>query len=112
MCRQIRVFGFHLLSLDIRDNAQAIHATIVAKKSGSLTPETREVLKTIQSLREIQDEVDPKSATAYVLSMTHSKENVLELFSLIQKAGLTGRVDIVPLFETIDDLRRCDEVDV
>ncbi len=110
LCRQIRIFGFHLMSLDIRDNSQAVHAASEAKKSGPHTPETREVLRTIRSLRQIQEDVDPKSATAYVLSMTHRKEDVLELFGLIQKERLVGCVDIVPLFETIDDLRHCDEV--
>jgi phosphoenolpyruvate carboxylase len=110
LCRQIRLFGFHLMTLDIRDNAQAIHATTAARKSRRLTPETREVLKTVQTIRTIQKEVDPHSTTAYVLSMTHSKEDILELFDLIQKAGLVGCVDVVPLFETIDDLRHADEV--
>src|SRR5262249_15906166 len=47
---------------------------------------------------------------AYVLSMTHGKEDILELFTLVRKAGLAGRIDIVPLFESIEDLRKCDEV--
>ncbi len=110
LTRQIRIFGFHLVSLDIRDNAEAIHRASAAKKSRLLTSETREVLKTIRSIGQIQDEVDPQSATAYVLSMTHHKEDVLALFGLLKKAGLFGRVDIVPLFETIEDLRHCDEV--
>lgn len=110
LCRQIRLFGFHLVSLDIRDNSQAIHAARAAQKSRSMTPETREVLKTIRCIREIQDQVDAQSVTAYVISMTQRKEDILELFALLQKAGLTGRVDVVPLFETIEDLRRSDEV--
>jgi len=110
LCRQIRLFGFHLVSLDIRDNAQAVHAAYEAKKSGVHTPATKEVIQTIRGIRHIQEKVDPKSATAYVLSMTHRKEDVLELFALIQKEGLAGRVDLVPLFETIEDLRHCDEV--
>ena len=110
LCRQIRVFGFHMVALDVRDNSQAVHAAYQAQISKSFTAETHEVLKTIRSIRQIQDQVDAKSATAYVLSMTHKKEDMLELFALIKKAGLFGRVDLVPLFETIDDLRRCDEV--
>jgi phosphoenolpyruvate carboxylase len=110
LCRQIRLFGFHLASLDVRDNAQAIHAAYEAKKSGAQTPATQEVIKTIRSIRQIQDDVDPKSATAYVVSLTHRKEDILELFSLIQKERLAGRVDLVPLFETIEDLRHCDHV--
>jgi phosphoenolpyruvate carboxylase len=110
LCRQIRIFGFHLMSLDIRDNSQSVHAAYEAQRAGALTASSREVLQTIRGIRQIQDHVDPKSATAYVLSMTHRKEDILELFSLVKRAGLVGRVDLVPLFETIDDLRRCDEV--
>ena len=41
LCRQIRIFGFHLVSLDIRDNAQSIHAAVQAKRAS--TDKTREV---------------------------------------------------------------------
>jgi len=110
LCRQIQLFGFHLVSLDIRDNSQSVHAAYEAQQTRTLTASAREVLKTIRGIRQIQDQVDPKSATAYVLSMTHKKEDILELFALMKRAGLAGRVDLVPLFETIEDLRRCDEV--
>ena len=33
LCRQIRVFGFHLVALDVRDNSQAVHAAYEAQKS-------------------------------------------------------------------------------
>lgn len=108
--RQIRTFGFHLVSLDVRDNSQAIHAALEARSKRSMTPESREVLRTMRSIRDIQDDVEPRSVTAYVLSMTHRKDDVLELLTLLKSAGLFGRVDIVPLFETIDDLRRCSQV--
>jgi phosphoenolpyruvate carboxylase len=110
LCRQIRIFGFHLVSLDVRDNSQSIRAAFEAVQKRVPTPETREVLATLRGIKKIQEEVDPKSVTAYVLSMTHGKEDVLRLLSLAQRAGLYGKVDLVPLFETIDDLRRCHEV--
>ena len=96
LCRQIQIFGFHLVSLDIRDNSQSVHAAYEARRTRTLTAATREVLQTIRGIRQIQDEVDPKSATAYVLSMTHKKEDILELFALVKRAGLFGRVDLVP----------------
>ncbi len=110
LCRQIRIFGFHLVSLDIRENSLAIHAASIAKRSGTLSADTKEVLQTIRAIRKIQDEVDPKSLTAYVISLAHEKDDVLELLALLQKEGLGGRVDIVPLFESIADLRHSDEV--
>ena len=81
LCRQIQIFGFHLMSLDIRDNSQSVHTAYDEERKRALSPSSREVLKTIRGIREIQDQVDPKSATAYVLSMTHKKEDILELFS-------------------------------
>jgi phosphoenolpyruvate carboxylase len=110
LCRQIEIFGFRLATLDVRDNSQSIRNTFEAQAKRTLTPEAKEVLATIRGMRQIQDEIDPKSITTYVLSMTHRKEDLLQLLSLIKRAGLYGRVDLVPLFETIDDLRRCHQV--
>lgn len=107
LCRQIRLFGFHLVSLDVRDNRQAIHAAFEAQTKKSPTPDSKEVRATLLEIKRIQEEVDPKSVTAYVLSMTHDENDVLELLALVKRVGLFGRVDIVPLFETIDVLRRC-----
>lgn len=107
LLRQIRIFGFHLVSLDVRDNTHAVHAAFEAVRARSFTPETREVLRTLREIKHIQDEVNPKSITAYVLSMTHGKDDLLELLALLKRSGLYGRLDVVPLFETIDDLRRC-----
>ncbi len=110
LCRQIEIFGFHLVSLDVRDNSMAINKAFEEKRRKSPSAESREVLKTMRGIHTIQDDVDPKSITAYVLSMTHSKDDVLNLLQLIKGAGLYGRIDIVPLFETIHDLRHCHEV--
>lgn len=110
LCRQIRIFGFHMVSLDVRDNSQAIHAALDAQKQRAFTPETREIWQTIRGIKSIQEQVDPRSVTAYVLSMTHRKEDLLALLALVKRAGLYGKIDLIPLFETIDDLRRCHEV--
>ena len=110
LCRQIRIFGFHMVSLDVRDNSQAIHAAFEAQKHGRWTPESREVWQTIRGIKSIQERVDPRSVTTYVLSMTHRKEDFLELLALVKRAGLYGKIDLIPLFETIDDLRRCHDV--
>lgn len=110
LCRQIRIFGFHLVQLDIRDNAEAIRAAFEARAKHAFTPETREVLQTIRGILKIQQEVDPRSVTSYVLSMTHSQEDILKLLTLVKRAGLFGKIDLVPLFETIDDLRNCHQV--
>jgi phosphoenolpyruvate carboxylase len=110
LCRQIEIFGFHLVSLDVRDNSQAIQQAADEFGRGSLSPESKEVIATLREIRTVQLKVDPYSITAYVLSMTHQKEDVLALLKLVQRCGLFGRIDLIPLFETIYDLRHCHEV--
>ena len=46
----------------------------------------------------------------YVISMAHDLSDVLEVAVLLKEVGLARQLDIVPLFETIDDLRRSPEV--
>ncbi|MFP4227919.1 MAG: phosphoenolpyruvate carboxylase [Salinivenus sp.] len=71
------------------------------------------VFDAIQSIRA----VDPEAVGSYVVSMTHSVSDLLEPMLLAKEAGL-GRMqdgmyrcplDMVPLFETIDDLDAADD---
>ncbi len=82
----------------------------------SRLPETaREVLGTFSVIREAI-EVDPASIGSFIVSMTHNVSNLLEVMLLAKEAACwrlsDGRVettlDIVPLFETIDDLAGAD----
>ncbi len=83
------------------------------------TPEagTRELLATFTVIREAIDR-DADSIGAYVISMTHEVSQVLEVLLLAKEAGLWAYadgaascpLDIVPLFETIQDLERAEEL--
>lgn len=78
-----------------------------------LSPETEELLRTFRTMRECLDEVSPGCIDTYVISMTRSAANVLEVLLFLKEAGLyrsdggkvTSAINIVPLFETIDDFR-------
>jgi phosphoenolpyruvate carboxylase len=66
------------------------------------------------------DRVGPAIIAHYVISMAHDVSDVLEVAVLLKEVGLveassggrpaSGRLDIVPLFETIDDLDRSADV--
>lgn len=79
------------------------------------SPETRTVVDVFAVLRRACRELSPRSVGSYVISMTHGVSDVLEVLLLAKEAGLlrTGPegtlesdLDVVPLFETIDDLNR------
>lgn len=83
-----------------------------------LSPETIELLKTFQTIKESLEEINPSCIDTYVISMTSSASNVLEVLLLAKEVGLyindkgniTSRLNIVPLFETIDDFKNASEI--
>ncbi|MDJ0689871.1 MAG: phosphoenolpyruvate carboxylase [Xenococcaceae cyanobacterium MO_188.B32] len=77
---------------------------------------TCEIIETLRMLRELQQEFGLSICKTYIISMTNHVSDVLEVMLLAQEAGLydpaTSRttVRIVPLFETVDDLKRAPSV--
>ncbi len=77
----------------------------------TLSATTEEILHTFQVLRDIIN-VEPNAIGSYIISMTHSVSDMLEVMVLAKEVGIwqleNGKVtcplDIVPLFETIEDL--------
>ncbi len=90
---QARVFGFHLAELDFRE------------ESGKLADETDTIDKELQAIKDIQATDGPKAAHRFILSMTHSAADILAVLERARRLKLTD-LDVVPLFETIDDLKR------
>jgi len=78
------------------------------------TPETAEVLATLKAAKGIHDRFGPAAIPGYVISMTAGPSDVLEVTLLCKELGLLVpgeeprlALNIVPLFETIGDLRGC-----
>lgn len=82
-----------------------------------LKPETEKILNVFKLLRTIID-LDSNALGSYIVSMTHDVSDLLEVAILAKEAGLWrwdgksvySKIDIVPLFETIDDLDRSPEL--
>lgn len=63
-------------------------------------------------------ELDQNAFGCYIISMTHGVSDMLEVLILAKEVGLwlykdgkvESRIDVVPLFETIEDLDVCDEL--
>ena len=100
-------------------DADAIRRELRGRRplSGPRVPvsaDTRRVLDTFRAIRTIQDEVGPAAASTYVVSMTTGPADLLRVLLLAREIGLVdlaadppvSRLDVVPLFETLDDLER------
>ena len=66
--------------------------------------ETNETIGLFRLLRDAKQEIDEDAIQTYIISMTSTISNVLEVLLMAKDAGLLGRIDIVPLFETVGDL--------
>jgi len=148
--RAVGVFGFHLASVDLRQNSE-VHERVVAELFAAARPgvdylaldeearvaaltdelatarllsspfvdysdETRGELEISRAAAEVRRRYGDASIVNYVISKTDGVSDVLEVALLLREAGLLrpqdDRLDlnIVPLFETITDLRNASRV--
>jgi phosphoenolpyruvate carboxylase len=148
--RAARTFGFHLATVDLRQNAD-VHEQVIAEllrearvaadylaqgeasRQALLLAElstprplrspfatysdlARGELAIVEQAARVHAALGPESIRQYVISKTESVSDLLEVAVLLKEAGLVvpgyqpaARVQIVPLFETIGDLRRAPE---
>jgi phosphoenolpyruvate carboxylase len=80
------------------------------------SPRTCEIINTFRIVRRLQEEFGPDICSTYIISMSHHASDLLEVLLLAKEAGLydpaegRGTLHVVPLFETVEDLRRAPEV--
>jgi phosphoenolpyruvate carboxylase len=78
--------------------------------------EVQKELAIVRTAADMRARYGAEAVSRYVISKTDDVSDILEVAVLLKDVGLLhpeeGRlaVDIVPLFETIDDLRRCGEI--
>ena len=80
----------------------------------SYSEETAQALATLTTAARVRARFGERAIPNYVISMTAAPSDVLEVALLLKEAGLlvpgeepSCALNIVPLFETIEDLRRC-----
>jgi len=148
--RAADVFGFHLASLDLRQNSD-VHQRVVDELFEKATPgtaygtlseeqrvtllleelrtsrlltspyleysqETTSELAIVHEAAEAHRRYGPVAVPNYVISKASDPSDILEVALLLKEAGLLRphegemAVNIVPLFETIADLRNCSRI--
>jgi phosphoenolpyruvate carboxylase len=82
------------------------------RKELGVSVETQQVIDTFRAIQTIQAEAGEAAACTYIVSMTRSPDDLLRVLVLAREAGLVdlsgkkprSRLDVVPLFETLEDL--------
>jgi len=111
--RQLATFGFHGLSLEVRQHAEVHAAALAAADDGAevaVDVSRGEVLATLRAIDDIQRRYGEAACQRYVISFTRSPTDVLAVLELAAQA--TGRsdrpaLDVVPLFESAEALAGC-----
>ncbi|EGR0515968.1 phosphoenolpyruvate carboxylase [Vibrio cholerae] len=137
--RRIKAFGVHLVRLDVRQESSR-HAEVISELTRHLgigdynqwseqdkiaflttelnskrpllprdwqpSPQVKEVLDTCKIIAAQSKE----AFGAYVISMARTASDVLAVHLLLQEAGCPYRMDVCPLFETLDDLNNAESV--
>lgn len=134
---QAETFGFHLAELEIRQHS-AVHARALADlraatpppnaaatpsasatppssavPSSPATPSTAEVLETIRVMAWIQRRFGVDACRRYVVSFTRSSADIAAVYTLAEYAFPDGGgpvIDVVPLFESGEDLANAPRV--
>lgn len=73
----------------------------------------RDTLLTIQAIKEIQKSNGEEGSHSYIISQCSKALHVMEVYGLFLLAGWQTNelyLDIIPLFETVDDLRRAPQI--
>ena len=111
---QAETFGFHLAGLEVRQHSR-VHANALAElRAGTpdagLSPMTAEVLETIRVMAWIQRRYGADACRRYIISFTTSAQDIATVYELVGYAlpdtAATLALDVIPLFETGDDLAR------
>jgi phosphoenolpyruvate carboxylase len=127
---KVETFGLHFATLDVRQES-SIHGKVLhtlinkgntlhllnaadyTNKETAEEPIVTDTLDTIHAIKTIQQYNGVQGCHRYIISQCQSAANVLEVMELFLQSGWEKEnlpIDIVPLFETIDDLRNAGKV--
>ncbi len=113
---QVQTFGFHLAELEVRQHSKVHDRALVELREGKpRSPETEEVLATLRVVADLQRRLGLDACRRYVVSFTRDVADVAAVYELAARAaresgGAPPLLDVVPLFETSDDLQRAPSI--
>jgi phosphoenolpyruvate carboxylase len=130
---EVRTYGLHLQTLDIRQHAK-VHSAAIAELAAiaqdgestlapALTEQSAEVLETFRAIAELKLAYASQAVRQYVISGATSAEDVLNVIRLARLGGVKVEgscatelqshdpgLQPVPLFESIEDLQNAPRI--
>jgi phosphoenolpyruvate carboxylase len=103
---QAETFGFHLAELEVRQHSR------VHDKALTDSGQVGDVLETMRTIASLQQRFGVDACRRYIVSFTRSAEDIAAVYDLARRAepDKPPVLDVVPLFETLDDLARATDV--
>jgi len=91
---------------------------VLALVKGNIDPEvlsdemSKKTINSIYALKTIQQRNGERGANRYIISNNQSALNVMQTFAMLNLCGFENElpVDVIPLFETVDDLENASDV--
>jgi phosphoenolpyruvate carboxylase len=108
----------NILPKDYKNKSAEEKIEILTHIDGKANPElykdlAKDTLLTIAAVKDIQEYNGPEGCSRYVISQCNTALNVIEVFGLFLLCGWKKEsliVDIVPLFETVEDLKQASTI--
>ena len=116
---QVETFGFHALSLEVRQHSEVHRATVEAIAAGADLArlavadgvKADEVLETFRAIADIQARFGVEACQRYIVSFTREPHDVFDVLALADRADLDGdALEVVPLLETAETLDGADRL--
>ncbi len=122
---KVKCFGFHFATMDIRQDS-GLHTEVIDLINGSTESSVinfededqlnqifkdgihKDVIQSMYAIKDIQSRNGKKGCDRYIISHASSKEHVLDIYKIAKLTAWKDEkhvdLDIIPLFESIEDL--------
>ncbi|GAB3614117.1 phosphoenolpyruvate carboxylase [Humibacter ginsengisoli] len=116
---QVETFGFHLAELEVRQHSKVHRQTLEAIAAGAngdedLDDQSAEVLEVFRVIAHLQSRYGVDAARRYIISFTQSADDIANVYRLAEHALGSAEaapvLDVIPLFETFDDLNASTDI--